>query len=245
MKLIKEQEGHTFGVVNVPGSTIARLTDHGLFTRAGTEIGVASTKAFTAQSVCLLLTALFMAKKRGLRYTVYKDIMHELEQLPMLLETILSQSDYIRSVAQQLTEYQHCFYLGRHYQLPIAHEAALKLKEISYIHAQAYPAGELKHGTLALIDEQTPSIFLMPDDLMFEKNMSSLQEIKARNGKVLVISDKKVPGADRQIMIPETLPEIYPFLTNVAAQLLAYHVADLLNRNIDKPRNLAKSVTVK
>ncbi len=121
----------------------------------------------------------------------------------------------------------------------------MKLKEISYIHAQAYPAGELKHGTLALIDEQTPSIFLMPDDLMFEKNMSSLQEIKARNGKVLVISDKKVPGADRQIMIPETLPEIYPFLTNVAAQLLSYHVADLLNRNIDKPRNLAKSVTVK
>ncbi|MBP7848272.1 SIS domain-containing protein, partial [Patescibacteria group bacterium] len=109
MKLIKEQEGQTFGVVNVPGSTIARLTDNGLFTRAGTEIGVASTKAFTAQSVCLLLTALFMAKKRGLRYAVYKDIMHELEQLPMLLETILSQSDYIRSVAQQLTEYQHCF----------------------------------------------------------------------------------------------------------------------------------------
>lgn len=245
LRLIKEQGGKTFGIVNVVGSSIARLTDSWLFTRAGTEISVASTKAFIAQITSLLLTALYLAKKRGMRHAHYLHIVYHLEQLPMLVETILDQSEYIRSIAEQLMWYDNFFFLWRHYQEPIAHEASLKLKEITYLHAEAYPAGELKHGSLALIDSETPSIFLMPHDLMFEKNLSTLQEIKARKGKVLVVSDKKVDGADRQISIPESIPEIYPFLTTVVWQLLAYHVADLLWRDIDKPRNLAKSVTVK
>ena len=245
LKLLKEQWGKSFGIVNVVGSSIARLTDSWLFTRAGTEIGVASTKAFTAQITCLLLMTLYLAKKRGMRHALYLRIIQHLEQLPLFVETVLEQSEYIRSVAKQLIWYNNFFFLWRHYQEPIAREASLKLKEITYLHAEAYPAGELKHGPLALIDEETPSILFMPYDLMFEKNLSTLQEIKARKGKVLVVSDKKVDGADRQISIPESIPEIYPFLTNIVWQLLSYHVADLLGRDIDKPRNLAKSVTVK
>lgn len=245
LKLIKERGGKTCGIVNVPGSMIARLTDSGLYTRAGTEIGVAATKAVTAQAVSLLILALFLWKKRWMRYATYKNIMKWLETLPMLIETVLEQSDYIRSIAEQLKDYRHMFFLWRQYQLPIAYEASLKIKETSYIHSEAYGAGELKHGPLALVDEDFPSVLLMPHDEMFEKNLSTLQEIKARSGKVLVISDKKVNEANRQIMIPASIPEIYPFLTNIVGQLLAYHVADLLGRDIDKPRNLAKSVTVK
>jgi glucosamine--fructose-6-phosphate aminotransferase (isomerizing) len=245
LKLIRELGGKTFGVVNVVGSTIARLTESGLFTRAGTEIGVASTKAFTAQAVCLLLVALFMAKKRGLRYMTYKRVVRELAQLPEKIETILDQTEYIRSIAAQLTDYKNFFFLGRRYQLPIAYESSLKFKEISYLHSEAYPAGELKHGPLALIDGEVPTVMFMPDDDMFEKNLSSMHEIKARGGKVLVVSDRKVTDADRQITFPSSVPQVSPILTAVVGQLLAYHVADLLNHDIDKPRNLAKSVTVK
>lgn len=245
LKQIKDAGWKSFGIVNVPGSTIARLTDSGLFTRAGTEIGVASTKAFTAQAVCLLLLSLFLGKKRGMRIMHYKTILQELAQLPMYVETVLGQSDYIRSIATQLADAHSIFFLGRGYHVPIAYESALKLKEISYIHAEAYPAGELKHGPLALIDEYTPSVLFMPADDLREKNRGSLHEVKARKGKVLVISDKKVPEADRTIMLPSTCPEIMPLLSAIAGQLLAYHVADILERDIDKPRNLAKSVTVK
>jgi len=229
----------------VPGSTIARLTDSGLFTRAGTEIGVASTKAFTAQAVCMLLVSMFLGKKRGMRVTTYKHLMRELEQLPMYCESILAMSEYIRSISEQFVSCSSVFFLGRGYHVPIAYESALKLKEISYIHAEAYPAGELKHGPLALIDENTPSILFMPNDELREKNKGSLHEIQARKGKVLAISDKNVPEADRCLVIPSTCPELMPILSAVAGQLLAYHVADLLNKDIDKPRNLAKSVTVK
>lgn len=224
---------------------ISRLTDSGLYTRAGTEIGVASTKAFTAQAVSLLLTALFLAKKRGLRYARYEQVMRELMHLPTYIEAVLEQSELIRSIAQQLSMYTNFFFLGRHYHVPIAQEAALKFKEITYLHAESYPAGELKHGPLALIDGDTPTVLFMPHDLMFEKNLATLQEIKARKGKILVISDKHVDGADRQITIPSSCPEIYPLITNIVGQLLAYHTADILHRDIDKPRNLAKSVTVK
>lgn len=245
LKQIKERWGKTFGIVNVPGSTIARLTDSGLFTRAGTEIGVASTKAFTAQCLCMLLVSLFLGKRRGMRASQYKHIVTELEQLPMYLESVLGMSEYIRSIAQQLSNVQSIFFLWRGYHVPIAYESSLKLKEISYIHAEAYPAGELKHGPLALIDENTPSVLFMPHDELREKNRGSLHEIKARKGKVLAISDKHVPEADRYIVLPSVCPELMPLVSAVAGQLLAYHIADILWKDIDKPRNLAKSVTVK
>lgn len=245
LKQIKERWGTTFWFVNVPWSTIARLTDSGLFTRAGTEIGVASTKAFTAQAVCILLMGLFLWKKRGMRHAQYTHILAELEQLPMYIESILEMSEYIRSIAQHLSSALSIFFLWRGYHVPIAYESALKLKEISYIHAEAYPAGELKHWPLALIDEQVPSVIFMPHDELREKNRGSLHEIKARKGKVLTISDKHIPEADRSLVVPSTCPELMPILSAVAGQLLAYHVADILWKDIDKPRNLAKSVTVK
>lgn len=245
LKQIKEREGKTFWFVNVPWSTIARLTDSWLFTRAGTEIGVASTKAFTAQAMCMLLVSLFLWKRRGMRSSHYKHVMTELEQLPMYMESILEMSEYIGSIAQHLSTATSIFFLWRGYHVPIAYESALKLKEISYIHAEAYPAGELKHGALALIEESFPTVIFMPYDELREKNRWSLHEIKARNGKVLAISDKHVPEADRCLVIPSTCPELMPFLSAIAGQLLAYHVAEILGKDIDKPRNLAKSVTVK
>ncbi len=245
LKMLKEQGGKSFGVVNVVGSSIARMTDSGLYLRAGTEIWVASTKAFMAQSMCLLLVSLFLGKRRGMRLSKYQQIMRELEHLPSYIETVLDQTDHIRSIAMDLMQYKNFFFLWRGYQYPIAAESSLKFKEITYLHSEAYGAGELKHGSLALISEEMPTIFNLPNDEMFEQNLSNFQEIRARKGKICVIGDKRVEEADRQITIPETIDEIYPFLTAVAGQLLAYHVADLLGNDIDKPRNLAKSVTVK
>jgi len=220
LKMIKQQWGKSFGVVNVVGSSIARLTDSGLYLRAGTEIWVASTKAFTAQSLCLLLLALFLGKRRWMRLSKYQQIMKELEHLPSYIETVLDQSDHIRSIAMDLIQYKDFFFLGRGYQYPIAAESSLKFKEITYLHSEAYAAGELKHGSLALISDQVPTIFNLPHDELFEQNLSSVQEIKAREGKVCVISDKRIQDANRQITIPETIDEIYPFLTAVAGQLL-------------------------
>lgn len=261
LKLIKQKWGHTFGIVNVVGSSISRLTDYGLFTRAGAEIGVASTKAFTAQITCILLLALFLGQKRHLSWgnegwlskARYDKIMIELSKVPTMMDDILADTEHIRELAEKLSQYKNFFYLGRQYQLPIARECSLKLKEITYLHSESYPSGELKHGPLALIDKTIPTILLAPNDIMYEKNMSSLQEVKARDGIVVVISDIERQnihpatscGADYQIKIPSTIDEIYPFLTVLAGQLLAYHVADALGKDIDKPRNLAKSVTVK
>lgn len=245
LKMVKEQWGKTLGIVNVAWSSIARETDAGLYVRAGTEIWVASTKAFITPSVLMLLTSLFLGKRRGMRLTKYQQIMRELQHLPAYIETVLDQSDHIRSIAMDLVWYKDFFFLWRGYQYPIAAENSLKFKEITYLHSEAYAAGELKHGSLALIDEKFPTIFNLPHDEMYEQNLSNFQEIKARKGKICVIWDKRVEEADRQITIPETIDEIYPFLTAVAGQLLAYHVADLLGNDIDKPRNLAKSVTVK
>ncbi len=245
LKLIKQQGGHTFGIVNVVGSTISRLTDYGLFTRAWAEIWVASTKAFTAQITCILLLALYLGQKRGLSKAKYDKIMIELSKVPVMIEDILADTVNIRKIAENISEYKNFFFLGRQYQLPIARESSLKLKEITYLHSEWYPSGELKHGPLALIDASIPSVLFVPNDLMFEKNVSSIQEIKARDGKVITISDKDIQNTDGNIQIPSTIDEIYPFLTAVAWQLFAYHVADILNKDIDKPRNLAKSVTVK
>ena len=245
LKLIKNKWWHTFGIVNVVGSTISRLTDYGLFTRAGAEIWVASTKAFTAQITSILLLALYLGQKRGLSKAKYDKVMIELSKVPVMIEDILADTVNIRKIAENISEYKNFFFLGRQYQLPIARESSLKLKEITYLHSEWYPSGELKHGPLALIDDSIPSVLFVPNDLMFEKNVSSIQEIKARDGKVITISDKDIQNTNGNIQIPSTIDEIYPFLTAVAWQLFAYHVADILNKDIDKPRNLAKSVTVK
>ncbi|USN56495.1 MAG: SIS domain-containing protein [Candidatus Peribacteria bacterium] len=187
-----------------------------MFTRCGAEISVASTKAFTAQALNLYLLHLALAQKEGsLSHRLLQEKLTTLTQLPNHMETIISQSEHIRAVAHYLTGYDHIFFLGRHYQLPIAYEIALKLKEIAYIHTEAYPAGELKHGPLALIDEKFLSILLMPDDGFLDSNRSTLHEIQARGGKVLVISDTPIPEADRQITIPSIDVELIPLLTNV------------------------------
>jgi len=171
--------------------------------------------------------------------------MIELSKVPTMMDDILADTENIRAIAEMLAQYKNFFYLGRQYQLPIAREASLKLKEITYLHSESYPSGELKHGPLALIDKTIPTILLAPNDIMFEKNVSSIQEVKARDGMVITISDKEIQNTDYQIKIPSTIDEIYPFLTVLVGQLLAYHVADVLDKDIDKPRNLAKSVTVK
>ncbi len=245
LKMIKEKWWHTFGIVNVVGSTISRLTDYGLFTRAGAEIWVASTKAFTAQLSCILLLALFLGKKRSLPKSKYEQILRELAKVPTMIEDLLADQTQIRELAQELKKYNNFFFLWRHYQFPIANESSLKLKEITYLHSESYPSGELKHGPLALIDEKIPSVIFCPQDFLFEKNLSSIQEIKARNGKVIAVSDKEIEWSDSTIKIPKTIDDIYPFITVIVGQLLAYHTADIMWKNIDKPRNLAKSVTVK
>lgn len=245
LKIIKQKWWHTFGIVNVVGSTISRLTDYGLFTRAGAEIWVASTKAFSAQITCILLLALYLGQKRGLNKAKYDKVMVELSKVPVMIEDILADTVSIRNIAENIKTYKNFFFLWRQYQLPIARESSLKLKEITYLHSESYPSGELKHGPLALIEASIPSVLFVPNDLMFEKNVSSIQEIKARDGKVITISDKEIDNADRNITLPSTIDEIYPFLTVIVGQLLAYHVADILGKDIDKPRNLAKSVTVK
>ena len=245
LNYIKERGGKTFGIVNVVGSSIAHLTDGGLFMRAGAEIGVASTKAYMAQMMCLLIMSLYIGKKRGMPLTKYNDILRNLPLMPELLRDMLADTGHIRSIANDVAQYTDMFFLWRHYQLPIAHEWSLKMKEISYIHSESYPAGELKHWPLALISPATPSIILMPQDELFLHTMSSLQEVKARNGKVLVVSDVDVAEADWQIQIPSTIPVMSVFCTTLATQILSYYTALSLGREIDKPRNLAKSVTVK
>jgi len=245
LKMINQKWWHTFWIVNVVGSSISRLTEYGLFTRWGAEIWVASTKAFTAQITCILLLALYLGQKRWLSKAKYDKIMKEFSKVPEMIEDILADTVNIRKIAEEISAYKNFFFLGRQYQLPVASESSLKLKEITYLHSESYPSGELKHGPLALIDAKIPSVLFVPHDLMFEHNISSIQEIKARAGKVITISDKAIDSSDWHITLPSTIDEIYPFLTAVAGQLLAYHVADILGKDIDKPRNLAKSVTVK
>ena len=245
LKLLKSRWAHTFGVVNVVWSTISRLTDYWLFTRAWAEIWVASTKAFTAQVTCILLLALFLGQKRWLSKAKYDKVLTELEKIPGMIDEILDSSDQIQNVAKKLVEYKNFFFLWRHFQVPIARESSLKFKEITYLHSEFYPSGELKHWPLALVDENYPTVLFTPNDLLFEKNISSIQEIKARKWIVVTVSDKDIVNSDYNIKIWSTIDEMYPFVTAVVWQLLSYYTADLLGREIDKPRNLAKSVTVK
>jgi glucosamine--fructose-6-phosphate aminotransferase (isomerizing) len=249
IKLAKSNGAFVFGVCNVVGSSIARETNAGAYTHAGPEIGVASTKAFTTQITVLTLIALKLAKAKGsITNSNYRYHLQELELIPEKVAKALKSDEHIQKVAEIYKDARNCLYLGRGYNFPVALEGALKLKEISYIHAEGYPAAEMKHGPIALIDEQMPVIVIATKKGHYEKVVSNIQEIKSRKGKIIGIvteGDVHVKElADHIIEVPETLEPLSPLLTTIPLQLLSYHIAVLLNKNVDQPRNLAKSVTV-
>ena len=236
------------GIVNVVGSSISRETDAGVYNHAGPEIGVASTKIFVSQLTILTLLALLLGRHQKLSLTEGVEAIKSLSELPEKVKKILSQDNHIQAVAEKYYPRSNWLFLGRKYQYPIALEGALKLKEISYIHAEGYAAGEMKHGPIALINPDMPTVAVVPQDSMYDKMLSNIQEIKSRKGPVIAIAtegDSRIKEiADEVIEVPPTLEYLYPILTVVPCQLLAYHCARFLCRDIDKPRNLAKSVTV-
>ncbi|HTL16767.1 MAG TPA: glutamine--fructose-6-phosphate transaminase (isomerizing) [Patescibacteria group bacterium] len=243
------RRGHcALAVVNVVGSTIAREADGGIYMHAGPEIGVASTKAFTSTLTVLSLLAVHLGRMRMLSARRATELLKALQALPAQIEQILNQSDLIRKVALKYAQADDFFFLSRGYSFPVALEGALKLKEISYIHAEGYSAAEMKHGPIALIDSKTPTVFLVPQDSMYDKTMANLAMIRARKGPIIALAtqgDKQImPVADDVIFIPETLEPLYPILATIPLQLFAYHIAVLRGCDVDKPRNLAKSVTV-
>jgi glutamine---fructose-6-phosphate transaminase (isomerizing) len=244
----KRRGARVMGIVNVVGSTIARETDFGVYLHAGPEIGVASTKAFTSQVAALALFALYMARRRNLSILDGRKLVKALQALPGQVAEILEQNDAIRTLAERYVEAPNFLYLGRGYQFPVALEGALKLKEVSYIHAEGYPAAEMKHGPIALIDERMPVVFLAPQDPVYHKVISNIEEVKARDGHVIaVVNDgaaELIGKVDHFIRVPPTHPALLPILTVVPLQLLAYHIAVLRGADVDQPRNLAKSVTV-
>ena len=249
IKLAKQKEAFVFGVCNVVGSTISRETHAGAYTHAGPEIGVASTKAFTTQITVLTLIALKLGRAKGtLDETTYKSLLNELEMIPKKVTQALESNETILGVAKVYKDAANCLFLGRGYNFPVALEGALKLKEISYIHAEGYPAAEMKHGPIALIDENMPIIVVAINKGHYDKTVSNIQEIKARKGKVIAVvtkGDVTVKAlADHVIEVPETLESLSPLLTTIPLQLFSYHTAVLLDKNVDQPRNLAKSVTV-
>ncbi len=248
MREAKRRGARTLGLVNVVGSTIAREDDGGIYLHAGPEIGVASTKAFTSQVVALALFALKLARKRNLSVTRGREVTQALDLLPNQIQAILDQADAIEAIAESYKDAHNFLYLGRGYNFPAALEGALKLKEISYIHAEGYPAAEMKHGPIALIDEKMPVVFIAPHDSVFEKVVSNIQEVKARGGKTIVITSRDEPALaglmDHEIRIPETVDMLTPVLASIPLQLLAYDIAVKRGANVDQPRNLAKSVTV-
>ena len=249
IKLAKEKGALVYGVCNVVGSTIARETHAGAYTHAGPEIGVASTKAFTTQITVLTLVALHLAKEKGsLTNTEFNELVNELEQIPKKVAEVLLVSESIKEIAKAYAHVTNCLFLGRGVNFPVALEGALKLKEISYIHAEGYPAAEMKHGPIALIDENMPVIVIAINKGYYDKTVSNIQEIKSRKGKIIAIVTKGdvvvKEIADHVIEIPETLEWLTPLLTTIPLQLLSYHMAVLLGKNVDQPRNLAKSVTV-
>lgn len=247
MKIVNSRGGYTFGIVNVPGSSISRLAKAGLFTHAGVEVGVASTKAFTAQIATFLILALAFGQKRNLEHTKFLSILEDMEKIPARIEALLNTSDAIKKVAEKYAPYLNFFYLGRSYELPIAMEGSLKLKELTYRHSEAYSSGELKHGSLALIDADFPSVIVNGSSPLHSKNCSSVQEVKSRGGKVIGIiasNDQKKDIYDDYLTFEASLPETEVFSEVVILQLFSYHMANALGRDIDKPRNLAKSVTV-
>lgn len=249
MELAKEKGATVFGICNVVGSSIPRMSDAGAYTHAGPEIGVASTKAFTAQVSVLALVSMAVAELRGtMTKESLRTYMRALENIPSLVEKALKTNDHIIKIAEQYKDANNFLYLGRGVNFPVALEGALKLKEISYIHAEGYPAAEMKHGPIALIDEEMPVVVIAPNRGMYEKVVSNIQEVKARKGKIIAIvseGDTQIKDmADFVVEIPETEEELTPLLTTIPLQLLAYHIAVMRNCNVDQPRNLAKSVTV-
>ncbi|WP_029037530.1 glutamine--fructose-6-phosphate transaminase (isomerizing) [Salinimicrobium xinjiangense] len=249
IKLAKEKGAFVFGVCNVVGSSISRETNAGAYTHAGPEIGVASTKAFTTQITVLTLIALKLAKAKGsISNTDYHMHLQELETIPQKIEVALKQNDHIKEVALKYKDARNCLYLGRGFNFPVALEGALKLKEISYIHAEGYPAAEMKHGPIALIDEEMPVVVIATRKGHYEKVVSNIQEIKSRQGKIIGIvteGDTSVRDlADHVIEVPDTIEALTPLITTIPLQLLSYHIAVLLGKDVDQPRNLAKSVTV-
>lgn len=245
IKYLKSKWAHILGIVNVVWSSISRLADAGMFTRCGYEIGVASTKAFIGQAMSFLIIALYLWLEHNLIYQEYRSILKALQNIPIQIDALLTHTKPIKDLAKELAWFKNMFYLGRGIHSPIAAEWSLKMKEISYIHSEAYAAGELKHGSLALITKDFLSIILAPEDSYYEQNISTINEVKARDGVVVALGTKDVEKADRTIIIPKTHDALYPLLEVVVMQLLAYYTALDLWREIDKPRNLAKSVTVK
>ena len=249
MNLAKEKGATVLGVCNVVGSSIARLSDAGSYTHAGPEIGVASTKAFTAQVTVLILMALMLGRKKGtISESYYRELISELETIPTKVESMIGMNDYIEEISAKFKDALNFLYLGRGYNFPVALEGALKLKEISYIHAEGYPAAEMKHGPIALIDENMPIVVIATKKGHYEKVVSNIQEVKARNGIVIAVvtkGDTTVKEiADYVIEIPEVAEPLVPILSNIPLQLLSYHIAVMRGCNVDQPRNLAKSVTV-
>ena len=250
IKLAKENGAFVFGVCNVVGSSISRETNAGAYTHAGPEIGVASTKAFTTQITILTMMALRLGKAKGsISTSDFHRYLQELEVIPeKVAETLLATNDIAKEIAEKFKDATNCLYLGRGYNFPVALEGALKLKEISYIHAEGYPAAEMKHGPIALIDEHMPIIVIAPKQGHYDKIVSNIQEIKSRSGKIIAVvtkGDTQVKGlADHIIEIPETSDALSPLITTIPLQLLSYHIAVLRGCNVDQPRNLAKSVTV-
>ncbi len=236
------------GIVNVVGSTIARESDGGIYIHAGPEIGVASTKAFTSQVMALALFTLRLARLRGLPAADGRRVVEALQALPAQIKDVLDRADEIESIAEEFKDAANFLYLGRGYNFPAALEGALKLKEISYIHAEGYPAAEMKHGPIALIDENMPVVFIAPHDSVFEKIVSNIQEVKARGGRVIALTSRTEPSLagkiDYEIRVPETIDMFTPILAAVPLQLLAYYIAVKRGSDVDQPRNLAKSVTV-
>lgn len=249
MRLAKEHGMLTLGIVNVVGSTIARETDAGVYNHAGPEIGVASTKAFISQTLVLILIALLLKEKREGGVTNFsRELIVELKKLPIYAKHILTTKDAIQIVARKYKDVRDALFIGRKFQFPIAYEGALKLKEISYLHAEAYGAGEMKHGPLALIDSNFPSIVLMPYDSVYEKTRSNMEEIRGRGGPIIAVTSEDAPDmstiAADVLLIPKTKESLYPILTTIPLQLFAYYIAKARGLPIDKPRNLAKSLTV-
>jgi glucosamine--fructose-6-phosphate aminotransferase (isomerizing) len=245
-----EQRGFpTMGIVNVVGSTIARATDFGIYLHAGPEIGVASTKAFTSQVVALTLFTLLLGRVRGtISLERGRQIVDALRALPQQVERVLQLNDEIRALAARYVGASNFLYLGRGYNFPTALEGALKLKEISYIHAEGLPAAEMKHGPIALIDENMPVVVLAPHDSVYHKVVSNMQEVKARRGEIIAVvtegNGDLTSLVSHKIAVPKTIDMLQPVLTTIPLQLLAYHVAVMRGSDVDMPRNLAKSVTV-
>jgi glucosamine--fructose-6-phosphate aminotransferase (isomerizing) len=247
IELARDRGCPTLGIVNTVGSSIARLTDAGIYLHAGPEIGVASTKAFTSQVVALTLFALWMGERRGLDPEVSRRYVTALQALPAQVSEVLERAGEIEALARRLLDHDNFLYLGRGYSFPVALEGALKLKEISYVHAEGFSAAEMKHGPIALIDENMPVVVVAPRDASYPKVLSNMQEVKARGGRIIAVSSEPnglAKLSDELFTVPQTLDPLLPVLTSVPLQLLAYHIGVLRGCDVDKPRNLAKSVTV-